>query len=57
MISLKIKLKIVAETKQAAIVAQKTIERKIVAVVVEAAKSEICVKNINFFDFTMQLNL
>ena len=39
------------------IVVQEVIKQKIVVVVIKAIKSEDCVKNINFFDFTMQINL
>ena len=32
-------------------------KQEVVVVVIETIKSEICVKNINFFNFTMQINL
>ena len=46
--------------KKIILVAVKQVKQKIVvaaAIVIEIVKSEICVKNINFFDFTMLLNL
>ena len=51
------------KTKIAVFVAVKRVQQEVVAVekigvaAIEAIKSEICVKNINFFDFTMFLNL
>ena len=48
------------KTKKVTTIVQKIKKQKITIVVVvaiEAAKSETCVKNINFFDFTMILNL
>ena len=47
---------IVIETKKIVIVAQKVMKQKVV-VVIETTKFEIDVKNINFFDFFMMMNL
>ena len=44
------------ETKKIFIVVQKIMKQEIVVVVIEAIKSETCFKNINFFDFIMQIN-
>ena len=44
------------EAEKVSIVAQKAMKQEVVVVVIEAIKSEICVKNINFFDSTMQIN-
>ena len=44
------------QAKKAAIAAQKAAEQEAVDVI-EAAKSEICAKNLNFFDSTMQVDL
>ena len=46
----------IMNAKKAAAIIQKIIKQKAVAVI-DAVKSEICVKNIKFFDFTMFLNL
>ena len=44
------------ETEKAFIVAQEIMKQEIVVVVIEAIESKICVKNINFFDSTMQID-
>ena len=53
----KIAEQVVVEAEKAAIVIQNTMKQKTVAVVIEAVKSETCVKNIDFFDFIMMINL
>ena len=48
------------DAKKIVVIAQRTMKQEIVSVVVvviEAIKSEVCVKHIEFFDFTMFLNL
>ena len=44
------------EAEKVFIVAQKAMKQEIVVAVIETIKSEICVKNINFFDLTMQID-
>ena len=49
--------KTIIETKKIVNVVQIIMKQKIVVVVIETIKFEICVKNINFFDFFMMMNL
>ena len=56
--------KIIIEAKKIVVVAQKIIKQEVVVVektakqaIIKAVKFEICLKNIDFFDFIMMMNL